>query len=56
MTDVQYMEIANLNTSSGSYEVAGSSNMEDAYLIGDKVETSTFPANTLEAGVTITPP
>ena len=56
MTGVQYMEIAALNTSSGSYEVAGSSNMEDAYLIGDKVETGLFPTNTLDNGVTITVP
>ncbi len=56
MTGVQYMEIANLNTASGSYEVTGNSNLADAYIIGDKVETSTFPSNTLESGVTITVP
>lgn len=56
MTGVQSMEIANLNTASGSYEVPGSSNMADAYLIGDKVETGRFPTNSLDNGVTITAP
>ena len=54
MTNVSSMEITAANTSSGSYERAGNSNKQDAFLIGDKVETGLFPTNTLDAGVTAT--
>ena len=54
MTSVVYMEIGTTNVSSGSYEVSGRSNREDAFLIGDKVETLMFPPNTLEAALTVT--
>ena len=48
------MEITAANTASGSYEQTGSSNVADAFLIGDKVETGNFPANTLDAAYTVT--
>ena len=54
MTSVESMEISTVNTASGSYEIAGRSNRPDAFLIGDTVETSRFPTNTLDAGVTLT--
>ncbi len=56
MTSVQSMEMPTPNTTSGSYEVPGNGNVSDAYIIGDTVEVSRFPANTLEQGVTITEP
>lgn len=56
MTNIDYMEISSGNTQSGSYEVAGNSNREDAFLIGDKVETGLFPANTLDSGVSVSFP
>lgn len=54
MTNVQTMEITGANTASGSYEQTGSSNVADAFLIGDKVETGSFPANTLDTAYTVT--
>ena len=54
MTSVQSMEITGINTASGSYEQTGSSNVADAFLIGDKVETGSFPANTLDTAYTVT--
>ena len=54
MTSIESMEITSENTSSGSYERAGTSDRFDAFIIGDKVETAIFPANTLEQAVTIT--
>lgn len=56
MTSVQSMEITSANTASGSYESTGSSNVEDAFLIGDKVETGVFPTNTLDRCVSVTYP
>ncbi len=54
MTDVKSMEITSANTASGSYETVGSSNVADAFLIGDKVETGKFPTNTLDTAYTVT--
>jgi len=54
MTDVKSMEITSANTTSGSYETVGSSNVADAFLIGDKVETGKFPTNTLDTAYTVT--
>ena len=54
MTDIAYMEIATKNTDSGSYERAGTSGKQDAFFIGDVVETGLFPTNTLDAAVTAT--
>ena len=54
MTGIESMEITSANTSSGSYERAGTSDRFDAFIIGDSVETGLFPTNTLEQAVSIT--
>ena len=48
------MEITSANSASGSYEQTGSSNVADAFIIGDKVETGNFPTNTLNSAYTVT--